>query len=150
MTWTFCPGRIPRALRTRRGMTTWNFVETVLVSIQTSYRTASRITAPFYQEAPSGSRGGWAPNGLEMSRPASRGLVSHKWSRPGWPGRLHRVVRRHARLRSVLGGAPEAGRSQPLLGRPSRAAHREPVQVRGRSLGDWRGASLHGSIGHLG
>src|SRR3989304_4835035 len=71
MTWTFCPGRIPRALRTRRGMTTWNFVETVLVSIQTSYRTASRITAPFYQEAPSGSRGGWAPNGLEMGRQAT-------------------------------------------------------------------------------
>jgi len=34
------------------------------------------------------------PNGLEMSRPASRGQVSHIWSRPGWPGRLHRVVRR--------------------------------------------------------
>ena len=26
------------------------------------------------------------PNGLEMSRPASRRLVSHKWLPPGWPG----------------------------------------------------------------
>ena len=34
------------------------------------------------------------PKGLEVSRLASRGLVSHIWSRPGWPGRLHRVVRR--------------------------------------------------------
>jgi len=34
------------------------------------------------------------PVGLEMSRPASRSLVSHKQSRPGWPGRLCRVVRR--------------------------------------------------------
>ena len=34
------------------------------------------------------------PNGLEMSRPASRRLVSHKSIPLGWPGRLHRVVRR--------------------------------------------------------
>ena len=34
------------------------------------------------------------PIGLEMSRPASPRLVSRQSQRPGWPGRLHRVVRR--------------------------------------------------------
>src|SRR3990170_1697682 len=34
------------------------------------------------------------PNGLEMSRPASQRLVSPEMANPGWPGRLHRVVRR--------------------------------------------------------
>ena len=29
-----------------------------------------------------------------MSRPASPGLVSRQSQEPGWPGRLHRVVRR--------------------------------------------------------
>ena len=32
-------------------------------------------------------------NGLEMSRPASPGLVSRQSQALGWPGRLHRVVR---------------------------------------------------------
>src|SRR3990172_12775868 len=34
------------------------------------------------------------PNGLEMSRPASLDLVSRQSQTLGWPGRLHRVVRR--------------------------------------------------------
>src|SRR3989304_6554142 len=36
------------------------------------------------------------PNGLEMSRPARPRLVSRKRQTLGWPGRLHRVVRRPA------------------------------------------------------
>src|SRR3972149_3356649 len=32
-----------------------------------------------------------APNGLEMSRPASPRLVSRQSETPGWPGRLQRV-----------------------------------------------------------
>jgi|SRR3970040_2212739 len=42
---------------------------------------------------PSTTRKDKPPNGLEMSRPASPRLVSHEIQRPGWPGRLHRVVR---------------------------------------------------------
>jgi hypothetical protein len=34
-----------------------------------------------------------SPNGLEMSRPAGQSLVSRQSQMPGWPGRLHRVVR---------------------------------------------------------
>src|SRR3972149_4698601 len=91
MTWTFCPGRIPRALRTRRGMTTWNFVETVLVSIQASYRKGMRITghsnkkllqvqeelgrltAPSLAEHPCGG----------AARPAE--VVSPRSQTTGWP-----------------------------------------------------------------
>ena len=39
-----------------------------------------------------------APNGLEMSRPESPRLVSHEMANPGWPGRLHRVVRQPTSL----------------------------------------------------
>ena len=34
-----------------------------------------------------------APNGLEMSRPASQDEYRMKMLNLGWPGRLHRVVR---------------------------------------------------------
>ena len=40
------------------------------------------------------------PNGLELSRLASPRLVSHRNQTLGWPGRLHRVVRRPERSQS--------------------------------------------------
>src|SRR3972149_11676927 len=48
----------------------------------------------------------WRPNGPEMSRPASPKLVSRQNQKPGWPGRLHRVVRRIGRGKSL--GYPSA------------------------------------------
>src|SRR3990170_928801 len=47
-----------------------------------------------------------AHNGLEMSRPASPNLVSRQSQTLGWPGRLHRVVRRpELRVHSSINGS---------------------------------------------
>jgi len=53
-----------------------------------------------------------APNGLEMSRPASPSLVSRQIRTLGWPGRLHRVVRRTA----MLGGLGKGRHGGPGYG----------------------------------
>src|SRR3990172_2805788 len=58
---------------------------------------------------PSTTRKDKPPNGLEMSRPASPSLVSRRNQTPGWPGWLHRVVRRHR------GQAPAPNRSDGTL-----------------------------------
>src|SRR3972149_12279041 len=72
------------------------------------------------------------PNGLEMSRPASPKLVSHESQTLGWPGRLHRVVRR-AQETVLLLGVSVFGRSCRLCWLVAKAAIREEmVQLKGK------------------
>jgi len=80
MTWIFCPGRMPKARRTRSGMTTWNLGETVVISIHISYRPCNRNTIVILAKGSPGVNAHGLPRGLEPSGLSVRGCWLRSWA----------------------------------------------------------------------
>jgi len=73
------------------------------------------------------------PNGLEMSRPASSSILALDSIPRSWPGRLHRVVRRHSDLGLLRRAMAGCTSTRSLL--PHFTSRKDPYRQRARNEG---------------